>query len=106
MRLLREVIQPQGAARGLRSQRSFLFTLAIAALLLSATACATIAEPKGWSGPVESDGLILVSKEGELSALRSGQAGTYDEIWRFPDPDLDEDDEYRPGGHLRNTRRR
>lgn len=98
MRLIGEVIQPEGTTRGVRSQRSFVFTLAIAALLLSATACATIAEPKGWSGPIERDGIILVSNEGELSALRGGQAGTYDEIWRFPDPDFNEDDDIEPEG--------
>jgi outer membrane protein assembly factor BamB len=67
--------------------------LAATLLIIIATACAGIAQPQGWSGPVPADGVILVSHKGELSALEL-QEGALSalESWSFPakeDKDLD-----------------
>ncbi len=64
--------------------RSPLALALAAAFLALATACATIATPRGWSGPVPADGVILVSYKGELRALED-RDGALALRWRFPD---------------------
>ena len=56
-----------------------LLILAVSGILL--TACATVASPKGWSSPVQSDDLLLISHREDLFAL---DPETLIESWRFP----------------------
>ncbi|MFQ6019828.1 MAG: PQQ-binding-like beta-propeller repeat protein [Dehalococcoidia bacterium] len=69
----------------------------LAATLLPAVACATIANPSGWSGPQAVGDLILVSDEGTLKAIQV-EDDSFREKWRFPDPNRPEDEDIDPEG--------
>lgn len=59
-----------------------LALLALATVLLTATACATIATPQGWSGPLAVEGMVLISSKGDITAVSSD---TFTRLWTFPD---------------------
>ena len=56
-----------------------LLALAVSGVLL--TACASIASPRGWASPVQSDDLLLISHREELFAL---DPETLIQRWAFP----------------------
>lgn len=57
---------------------------------LSAAACAGVASPKGWAGPVVTDGMLLAAHRDELFAF---DAETLQPQWQFPDSgDIDDGD--------------
>ena len=56
-----------------------LLVLAVSGILL--TACTSIASPRGWASPVQSDDLLLISNREDLFAL---DPETLIESWRFP----------------------
>lgn len=61
---------------------SSLGLLAVAAVLFLGTACATIATPKGWSGPLAVDGAVLISSKNNITAV---SPDTFVRLWTFPD---------------------
>ena len=78
--------------RRLELRRSPLALVLLAAIFILTVACARIAQPEGWSGPVASDDLVLGSDSGELSALEVSE-DKFTFKWRFPDPDRPEEDD-------------
>lgn len=80
-----------------RSNGYPLALLALATVLLTATACATIAKPSGWSGPLIVDGTLLVNLRGQLLAIQM-EDSAFKELWRFPAKDFKEDKDINPQG--------
>lgn len=63
---------------------------ALAATLLLTAACAPIATPQGWSGPLATADTVLVSDGDTLFALQ-GEDDSFALRWRFPDRSRQED---------------
>jgi len=64
---------------------SLIWTLALLALLLVASGCASVAKPDGWAPAAATGGTLYLSVDsGELAAV---DAETFDRLWVFPDGD-------------------
>ena len=88
----------EAAIQKAKDLRTPLVLLAFVLAILAGTACANIAKPQGWSGPILTDGLTLVSSEGELFAISNEEEDTFHTVWVFPDSDLEVDEDIDPKG--------